>query len=155
MDERLFDDRYRQGIKAGLNFRLPHNYIISTNLSFRGVEGEDESRNSWSASLRKTDFAALRLSYGINYTSFSDTYSDGRRFSASLGRYFRSFNVNLEYGFYKYNYNTYITQKSSDWIRIETFIRIKRNFYLSANGQRGFGDDLNGDLLLTEFGYRF
>ena len=97
----------------------------------------------------------MRLSYGLNYTFFSDVYSDGRRFSASLGRYFRAFNINLEYGFYKYDYNTYISQRSSDWVRIETFFRISRHFYLSANGQRGFGDDLRGDLLLTEFGYRF
>jgi hypothetical protein len=155
LDESLFDDRYRRGVKTGLTFNLPHNYMISTNLGFRGIEGEDESRYSWSAALRKTDFTALRLSYGIRYTGFSDTYSDGRRFSANLGRYFRSFNINLEYGFYKYEYNTYISQRSSEWIRIETFIRINRNFYLSANGQRGFGDDLRGDLLLTEFGFRF
>ncbi|UCC81272.1 MAG: hypothetical protein JSW64_07930 [Candidatus Zixiibacteriota bacterium] len=155
LDERLFDDRYRRGVKTGLTFSLPHNYMISTDLGFRGIDGEDESRYSWSASLRKSDFTALRLSYGLNYTFFSDIYSEGRRFSANLGRYFRSFSINLEYGFYKYDYNTYITQRSSDWIRIESFFRISRSFYLSANGQRGFGDDLNGDLFLTEFGYRF
>jgi hypothetical protein len=155
LDESLFDDRYRRGGKTGLAFNLPYNYMISTNLGFRRIEGEDESRYSWSAALRKTDITALRLSYGIRYTGFSDTYSDGRRFSANLGRYFRSFNINLEYGFYKYDYNTYISQRSSDWIRLETFIRLSRNFYLSATGQRGFGDDLRGDLILTEFGYRF
>jgi len=155
LDERLFDDRYRRGIKTGLTFNLPYNYMISSSLGFRGVEGEDQSRYSWSAAFRKTDFTALRISYGLNYTFFSDVYSDGRRFSANLGRYFRAFNINLEYGFYKYDYDTYISQRSSDWVRIETFFRISRHFYLSANGQRGFGDDLRGDLLLTEFGYRF
>ncbi len=121
LDESLFDDRYRRGLRTGLTFSLPHNYMISANLGFRGVEGEDESRYSWSTALRKSDFTALRLSYGLNYTFFSDVYSDGRRFSANLGRYFRSFNINLEYGSYKYDYDTYISQRSSDWVRIETF----------------------------------
>jgi hypothetical protein len=155
LDEQLFDDRYRRGIKADVTFYLPRHYSISLGLGYRGVEGDTDSRVSWSANMRKSNFTGLNLYYGGAYTAFSDIYSSGRRYSFNAGRYFGSSSLNLEYGNYSYDYNKYQASRSSSWVRGELFLRLSRKFYLSGSGQRGFGDDIHGDIILTELGYRF
>jgi hypothetical protein len=155
LDKQLFDDRYRQGIKSDLIFRLPRSYFVSLGLGYRGVEGEDKARVSWSANLRKSGFTGLNLSYGLSYTGFSDVFSDGQRYSIKVSRYFRSFNIGLEYGRYSYNYTAFVSKRSSEWIRAESFLNLTRKVYMSLNGQSSAGDDINGYTVLSELGYRF
>jgi len=155
LDEQLFDDRYRRGIKTDLIFNLPRNYYISFNTGYRNVEGEEDSRYSWSANLRKTRFTGLNFSYAMSYTSFSDVFSEGQRYSFKLSKYIKSSRLGLEYGRYSYDYAVFDSQRSSGWIRLEAFLSLSGKFYASFSGRRAEGDDINGETALTEFGYRF
>lgn len=155
LDQQLFDDRYRRGMRGDVTFSLPMHYSLSAGFGYRGIEGESDSRISWSASMRKTGFTGLNLTYGGRYTAFSDINSKGTRYSFNAGKYFGSSSLNLEYGNYSYDYETFISNRSSSWVRGELFVRLNRKFYFSGSGQRGYGDDIEGDIILTELGYRF
>ena len=131
------------------------NYFVSLNLGYRGIEGESESRISWSVNMRKSNFTKLRISYGLSYTSFSDNFSEGQRYSFKFSKYIKSSNFGFEYGQYNYDYNIFQTKRSSRWLRGEAFVRLTRHLYTSLNLQRATGDDINGYTVLTELGYRF
>ncbi len=155
LDEQLFDNRNRQGLRGTANIRLPYNYNLSSSLGYRSVEKETKSSKSWSFSLRKTSFTSLRLFWGAQYTGFTGRFNDGLRFAINAGRYFGASSMKIEYSQYSYRSFSGNSDRISQWVNISMFVRMSRQIYFSLENQLSSGDDLKGYRIITEIGYRF
>jgi hypothetical protein len=156
LDENLFDDRYRRGVKFNLRLMLPNRYSISSNFGIRSIENNSESSNYYYVGFNKSNFTPLRVNYNLNYSSFSNEYTDGQRYTISLSRYFsRGHSLRVEYGNYSYDYKLLNINRDSNWIKLGMFARLKKRFYYSGDLTFNSGDDINGNHILAELGYRF
>jgi hypothetical protein len=156
LDENLFDDRYRRGVKFNLRLMLPNKYSISSNFGIRTIENNSESSNYYYVGFNKSNFSPLRINYNLNYSSFSNEYTKGQRYTFSLSRYFnRGHSLRVEYGNYSYDYKLLNTNRDSNWVKLGLFARFNKRFYYSGDITFNSGDDINGNHILTELGYRF
>jgi len=154
--EDLFDNNTRQGLNGNLNVKVLANLNLSGGLGYRKRETEAEATYSYTGSLRKSNITGQMFFAAVNFTGFTGEFSDGSNLSVRLGKYFkRGDQITVYYGLYQYKYENIADNRKSSWLGFNANIKLYRNFYLYIDNQYNFGDDLDGQKMLAEFGYRF
>ena len=156
LDENLFDDNIRMGLRGELAFRLQSNLYITPSLGYRKIDGLNQSSYSYGLNIRKTGFGRLNLALSISYSGFNSSTSDGQNLSLSLSKSFaQGHNLQIGYGLYDYRYSASNENRLSQNIRSGFYLFLPYRIFLNSNYQYNFGDDLKGNSILAEIGYRF
>ena len=156
LDQQLFDDNMRMGLRAELVVKAPADLTITPSFGYRNIKGLDESTYSYGLSIRKTRLGSWNLGTSASYSGFNSKISDGHNLSLSVTRSFsRGHNLSFGYGLYAYKYGGVSENRISQNLRAGGYLLISKIIYLSTNYQMNFGDDLKGQSVLGEIGYRF
>ena len=152
----LFDDNLRQGLRGYVYLNLPSGVMVNGSLGYRKCDGDPESSKSYSASIRKNNLTSMRLYASLSFAGFKSYYSDGYNLSTRWNKYLTGgHRVGLEYNRYSYTYSPGDSRNTSNSYGVSGYFRIPRNLYLQADFQYSTGDDIDGERILMELGYRF
>jgi hypothetical protein len=156
IDERIFDDNTRQGLRGNIYLKLPANFRLNGGAGVRNLNDQSKSAYSYNAGIRKSNITSQMFFVSANVVTFTTDYTDGLNFNARLGKYTRRGDqVAFSYGIYRYDYNSTASTRKSQWYGFNLNARIYRRYYLFTDYQYNSGDDLNGHKVLAEIGYRF
>ena len=152
----LFDDNLRQGLRGHLYLTLPNSVMLSGSIGYRKRDGDPESSKSYSAALSKSNVTSLRLYGSLSIVGFKSYYSDGYNFLTRWSKYVSGgHRIGVEYGRYSYTYSAGDGRHTSNSYGVNGYFRIPRNLYLRTDFQYSTGDDIDGERILMELGYRF
>jgi hypothetical protein len=154
--EDLFDKALRQGLRANISLVLPQQTRFSANFGLRKKEGESETTYSYYTSLSKSNLIIRNLRGSINFSGFSNLYTNGYNPSARLSHYFNAgHSLGLKGGSYFYSLIDGEEKRSNHWAGIDSYFYLFKKVFLMANYEYNWGDDAEGHRILAELGYRF
>lgn len=152
----LFDAAFRQGLRANANFSLPNYWYFHANLGWRTRQNDGRDTWSWTASLRKRHFLRRGTSLSARVSGFNNTWTRGLNPSFSLSQYIHGgHQLRLSYGMYSYSLHGAARTRSNQWLRANARLQLPLNMFLSADYEYDWGDEMAGQRVLAELGYRF
>lgn len=152
----LFDDALRTGLRANINIRLPGNYRLYANGGFRKKQTETQATYSFAGGLSQNNFLIKKLSLNLSAAGFSNTFTEGMNAVARLGRYFGNANrLEVSYGLYAYRFTSVDIQRDNYWVNVAGYLTLLRRLFFSGQFEINWGDDLKGQRIFLELGYRF
>ena len=152
----LFDDAFRQGIRANFNVRFSKDYRFYGNYGWRKRSGEGSNTHSYAAGLNISNLLLSRLSLSARFAGFINYYTTGFNPSVRLSQSFRGgHNISLSYGNYLYTLKANNTNNTNQWARFNTQFELPLRLYLTGSYEYDWGDDVEGQRILAELGYRF
>lgn len=152
----LFDDAFRHGIRANFSIRYLNNIRIYGNYGWRKRSGEGSNTQSYAAGVNASNFLIRRSSLSLRFAGFTNYYTTGFnpsiRFSKNLwgGHYF-----SLAYGNYFYTLKSSNANNVNQWASFNANFELPLNLYLSGSYEYDWGNDVEGQRILAELGYRF
>ena len=153
--EERFDDRLRDGLRGTLYLGKPRGWRLTTSLGTRRQEGTSEDSNILTGSLYHADLAGWRLLLGFDYSGFSGATSDGQRFGLRLRKYFRGgHDLGLTLGYSETDSVVTGLVRENQWVRLSGTTRLPKNFFILWEAEVSEGDDLEGQRLNLQLGYR-
>ncbi|RMF57130.1 MAG: hypothetical protein D6748_11810 [Calditrichaeota bacterium] len=156
LEDILFDDALRQGLRGNVSLRLPGKIFIYSTVGMRKRETDSRSTFSYTGSIRKADFIFKRVSWHINYAGFDSPLTRGYTASMLISRTFRN-GLRLEIGGGNYAYKGGLenTQRNNQWGRFSAYIPLPGRLFLNGQYEYSWGDDIQGQRFTGEIGYRF
>jgi len=152
----LFNDAFRQGLRASLDTRVAGTWLVGADFGVRAVESESDETYSYAFRVRKSDLVADGLTLDVRFLGFSNPVSSGYSPTLRLGKRFRSgHSCDLSYGNYTYDLDQDESQRVSHWVRADGQIELSARVYTFASYEYDWGDDVVGHRILAELGYRF
>jgi hypothetical protein len=152
----LFDSALRRGVRGNLDFRFPHDYSLYAGFGVNKRKTDTGATYSYSVGLNKNNFLFQKNFINTQFAGFNNTFSNGANTSLRLGRYIGRGNyLNLGYGNYFYNIKSGGNKRLNQWLMVGGQFELKYRFYSSCQYEYDWGDDLKGNRILAEFGYRF
>lgn len=156
LSDSLFDDALRTGLRANVSIRLPGNYRLYANGGFRKKQTEAEATYSFAGGLSQNNFLINNLSINVNGAGFSNTFTEGVNGVARLGTYLGNANrLELSYGIYSYRFTSGNMQRDNYWVNTAAYFTLLRRLFFSGQFEINWGDDLKGQRIFLELGYRF
>ena len=152
----LFDDAFRQGIRASLSARLTKNVRVFANSGLRDQGKGGNLSYSYMGGINLGDLFNQGISLSGRGAGFSNIYTEGFNPSISLSKYFNGgHSVGLNYGSYLYTLKANKDKRKNQWGRIDFQIELPLYLYFSGNFEYDWGDDNEGTRIFAELGYRF
>ncbi len=155
--EEIFDDRLREGLRLNAQIGDPRGWRLTSSIGIRREEGSAEDAYTGTGSMFHTNIGGHNLLLGFDFSGFSGDTSDGYRVSLRGRKYFDGgHDLGLTIG-------TSITTNTASgvpvdtenqWIRINGTARLPKRFFLLAEIEITEGDDLAGERLILQLGYR-
>ncbi len=150
----LFDDALRLGLRGNISFKLPSQMYVFINGGMRKRETDAKTASSYSARFRKGAFLWRSLAFSANYAAFDNRFTNGHTANIQLSKSYRSgHRLELAYGLYNYNFDQ--TSRNNEWVRGTLYMALFRRMFLSHQFEYSWGDDLDGQRIYVELGYRF
>ena len=154
--EELFDDAQRQGLRTNVSFTFPQKIRFSANFGLRKKQNESETTYSYYASISKSNLGFINLRGSLNFSGFSNLYTNGYNPSIRLTQYLDAgHSIGLSGGSYLYALNEGNEKRSNHWAGVESYIYLFKSIFLMTNYEYNWGDDSEGHRILAELGYRF
>ncbi len=151
----LFDESLRQGLRGNLTLILPQNYRIFGNFGIRKMKTDVESTISYAGGVSKTNLIWRGSRIFLNGSGFSSFYTHGLNYSVMFGQLFMNgIQVDLGIGGYQYDLKTSQTKRHNQWSRFQLWTNLPYHFYFSGQYEYDWGDEINGNRILLEIGYR-
>ncbi len=155
--EEIFDDRLREGLRLNAQIGDPRGWRLTSSIGVRSEEGSSEDAYTGTGSLFHTNIGGHNLLLGVDFSGFSGDTSDGYRVSLRTRKYFNGgHDVGLTVGG-STTTNTIgglpVTNENQ-WIRLNGTARLPKRFFLLAEIEVTDGDDLAGERLILQLGYR-
>jgi hypothetical protein len=152
----LFDDAFRQGLRASLDARLPGAWLLGVDLGVRAVESASDETYSYALRARKSGVVIDGLTLDVSLLGFSNPLSSGYSPEIRLGKRLRGgHSLDLSYGNYTYDLDLDESQRVSHRVRVDGQFELLARLYAFASYEYDWGDDVVGHRVLTELGYRF
>ncbi len=152
----LFDDALRTGVRANVNIRLPGNYRLYANGGFRKKQRETRATYSYAGGISQNNFLMNNLFLNVSGAGFSNAFSEGINGVARLGTYLGNANrVEASYGIYSYRFSAASIQRDNYWVNFAAYLTFLRRLFFSGQFETNWGDDLQGQRIFFELGYRF
>ncbi len=155
--EEVFDDRLREGLRLTAQIGDSRGWRLTSSAGIRRQEGSDEDAYSATGSIFHTNLGGRRVLLGVDFSGFAGETSDGYRVSLRGRKYFDGgHDIGLTIG-------TATTTRmlagepedsANRWIRLNGTARLKRRFFVLAELEITDGDDLAGERLILQLGYR-
>ncbi len=155
--EEIFDDRLREGFRVNAQIGDSRGWRLTTSAGIRREEDGAEDAYTGTGSLFHTNLFDRNFLLGVDFSGFSGETSEGFRVSLRTRKYFDGgHDVGLTLG-------TATTtsliggapvDSENQWIRLSGTARLPKRFFLLAEAEVTEGDDLAGERLIVQLGYR-
>jgi hypothetical protein len=151
----LFDNALRQGIRTNFDFHLKSGYYLNTGIGINKRKTDTGATYSYSAGLSKNNFMIKQIFTNVQAAGFTNPNSSGLNSTFRIGRNFlRSDYASIGYGNYYYKIKGG-QSRLNQWLTLLDQIELTYRFYIFSQFEHNFGDDLKGNRVLAEIGYRF
>ena len=155
--EEIFDDRLREGLRLTAQIGDPRGWRLTTSVGIRREEDVAEDAYTGTGSVFHTNIGGHNLLLGVDFSGFSGDTSDGYRVSVRSRKYFDGgHDIGLTVGTATTT-NTIggvPVDTENQWIRLNGTARLPKRFFLLAEVEVTEGDDLAGERLILQLGYR-
>ena len=155
--EEIFDDRLREGFRLTAQIGDPRGWRLTSSIGVRSEEGASEDAYTGTGSVFHTNIGGHNLLLGLDFSGFSGDTSDGYRVSLRTRKYFKGgHDIGLTLGT-STTTNTIggaPVDTENQWIRLNGTARLPKRFFLLAEIEVTEGDDLAGERLILQLGYR-
>ena len=152
----LFDDAFRQGVRANVYLNILKDYRFSLNFGLR--EKETDARFSYSYGFRMTrrNFFDRSNKLYFRFSGFDNVFATGYNPNLGLSHYFsHGHYLSLTYGNYFYMIKNQNSNRMNHWLRLNGQMELPARLYFNTTYEYDWGSDVKGHRLLMEFGYRF
>ncbi len=157
LPDSLFDAAFRQGLRASASVRVARGWDLFGNAGWSAREGEaGDATWSWAGGATGADLLGSGLRLTAQAHGFDGPWARGLNPSLHVQKAFAAGHLlGVAAGAYLYTPAADDRRRDSRWARVEATWRWARRCYLSAQAERGWGDDLDGDRLVAETGVSF
>ncbi len=156
IEEILFDDAFRRGLRGSISVKLPARVYFYSTVGMRKRETDSRSTYSYSGGIRKVDFLFRRLSVNLNVAGFNNPLSNGYTTSVRLAKSLLSGQrFEIGGGNYAYRGGVENSTRNNQWARFNGYFPLIGRLFLYGQYEYDWGDDIKGQRILTELGYRF
>ena len=155
--EEIFDDRLRQGFRLNAQIGDARGWRLTASAGVRREEDGAEDAYTGTGSVFNTNLFDRNFLLGVDFSGFSGETTEGYRMSLRTRKYFHGgHDVGLTVG-------TATTtsliggsdvETENQWIRLSGTARLPKRFFLLAEAEITEGDDLAGERLILQLGYR-
>ncbi|RMG63670.1 MAG: hypothetical protein D6715_10885 [Calditrichaeota bacterium] len=156
VEDSLFDDLFRRGMRANLYVRAPGRLLISASGGLRHRQGESQNTYTYGGSISRAGFLFNSLRLSAQASAFTGPMSDGLSWSAMLSRYDRSGQlIGIGFRNYRYTFSQTGFSRTNQTLIGQLQIHLAGNIFLFSTYEHGLNGDLKSRRLLVEAGYRF
>jgi hypothetical protein len=156
MADSLFDDRVREGLRAGMDITPFTRTSLNGSVGYRKTAGDANPTISYSTNLRRTGLFNYGATLAISLFGFDGTTESG------LGYNFRAQfprgkigNPYFVIGGYTYAVDGQSDSHRSSSIEVGTSFDFSQGYFIGGSTEWNTGDDIKGIRTLIEFGYRY
>jgi hypothetical protein len=154
--EELFDDALREGLRLNLYLGTGRSPRANLSAGLRRREGSSEKNLTYNASVYHPNLFGWNLLAGTDYAAFSGETSDGYRAGLRVQKYFSSgYDLEITVGRSNTTLKLIDQERSTQWVRLSGTAQLGRRFFLIGEYENTTGDDLAGERLFLQLGYRF
>lgn len=152
----LFDDALRTGLRGNISLRLPGSSYFYANAGVRKRQTDPQATRSFSAGFNNSNLLLRGFFLQLNAAGFNGPVTDGYNGSVQIGQNFpRGHRLAVEYGTYAYTIANPGESRTNRWARGYVDLQLLRRVFLSGQYEYAWGQDLDGQRILAEIGYRF
>ncbi len=152
----LFDDAFRHGLRAHFYLNAFKNYRISLNFGLREKSTDARYSYSYGIQLNRRNLFSRYNQISVRFAGFDNLFATGFNPNLTFSRYFWGGHYfNLSYGGYYYQIKNLSTTRLNQWLRLSSQLELPARFYLNGTYEYDWGDDIKGQRILMEIGYRF
>lgn len=152
----LFDDAFRQGLRASVNVRFTKDLRLFANSGIRDRGDNSPLTYSYMGGFNWSDLFDQRITMSIRAAGFSNLYTEGLNPSLTFSKYFRDgHSVGIGYGNYSYMLKVNKQDRLNHWLRLDGQVELPLHMFLSSDLEYDWGDDSEGFRVFAEIGYRF
>jgi|CXWL01.1.fsa_nt_gi hypothetical protein len=153
--EEIFDDALREGYRLSAYLGSGRGLRSNLSVGLRRRAGDPEQNLTWNASVYHGDLLGWNLLAGADYSAFSGDTSEGWRAGLRFQKYFdRGHDVEITVGRSMTTLITLDEIREAEWLRLSGTLQFGRRFFLLGEYEITRGDDLAGQRLFLQLGYR-
>ena len=161
--EEVFDDLLHQGLRAGINLNRSGGFGATAGFGMtlkepdpRNPELEIANAYSFNGGVRHSALFGTPLSAGLDFSGYSNGYTDGGLLLARLGRRFTGGHMlDLSYGRSVYRLKSTNEDRTTQFFRLMGRGELVRRVYIQGDFEYDTGDDLKGPRGFLELGVLF
>jgi len=152
----LFDDAFRHGLRLNLNFRFQKKYRLNISGGIRKRKDDSRLTYSYHAGGSINNFIFNRVFLTGRVGAYSNLYTRGFNFTLQLQqRFYQGHSLAILFGGQQYHLRQKNDAYRNQWMRFNTQIELPWRLYFSGYYEYDFGDDLEGQRIFAEIGYRW
>ncbi len=153
--EELFDDALREGYRLTAYLGTAKTVRGNFSVGQRWKKGNPDRSLAYSANIYHSNVFHWNMLVGADYSGFDGDTSSGFRAGLRVQKYFSSgHDLELTYGTSTTDLATTGEVRKNQWLRLSGTLQLGRRFYLLGELESATGDDLEGERLFLQLGYR-
>lgn len=153
--EELFDNALREGYRLTAYLGSAKSVRGNFSVGQRWKKGNPDRSLTYNANVYHSNVFDWNMLIGADYSGFDGDTSTGFRAGVRVQKYFRS-GHDLEFTVGTSSTELLATRevRKNDWLRLSGTLQLGRRFYLLGELESATGDDLEGERLFLQLGYR-
>ena len=153
--EELFDLALREGYRVTAYLGSAKTVRANFSIGQRWKQGNPDRSLAYNANVYHSNVFGWNMLVGADYSGFDGDTSSGYRAGVRVQKYFRSgHDVELTYGLSSTDLIATGEVRKNQWLRLSGTLQLGRRFYLLGELESATGDDLEGERLFLQLGYR-
>ncbi len=153
--EELFDNALREGYRVTAYLGSAKTVRANFSVGQRWKQGNPDRSLAYNANVYHSNVFGWNMLVGGDYSGFDGDTSSGFRAGLRVQKYFRSgHDVELTFGISSTELLATGEVRENQWLRLSGTLQLGRRFYLLGELESATGDDLEGERLFLQLGYR-
>ena len=153
--EELFDNALREGYRVTAYLGSAKTVRGNFSIGQRWKQGNPDRSLAYNANVYHSNVFGWNMLVGGDYSGFDGDTSSGFRAGLRVQKYFRSgHDVELTIGTSGTDLVATGETRKNQWLRLSGTLQLGRRFYLLGELESATGDDLEGERLFLQLGYR-
>jgi hypothetical protein len=153
--EELFDNALREGYRVTAYLGSAKTVRGNFSVGQRWKQGNPDRSLAYNANVYHSNVLGWNMLIGADYSGFDGDTSSGFRAGLRIQKYFRSgHDVELTVGTSGTDLVATGENRKNQWLRLSGTLQLGRRFYLLGELESATGDDLEGERLFLQLGYR-
>ncbi len=153
--EELFDNSLREGYRFTAYLGSAKTVRGNFSVGQRWKQGNPDRSLTYNANVYHSNVFNWNMLIGADYSGFDGDTSTGFRAGMRVQKYFRSgHDLELTVGMSSTELTATREVRENQWLRLSGTLQLGRRFYLLGELEAATGDDLEGERLFLQLGYR-
>ena len=153
--EELFDNALREGYRFTAYLGSAKTVRGNFSVGQRWKQGNPDRSLAYNANVYHSNVFNWNMLVGADYSGFDGDTSTGFRAGMRVQKYFRSgHDLELTFGLSSTELTLTREVRENQWLRLSGTLQLGRRFYLLGELESATGDDLEGERLFLQLGYR-